>query len=45
MPSNYSMGDVGAKSVVINILGIEKMQVTVVLTKMADSMKPCVIMS
>lgn len=42
MPSNYSTGDVDAESVVKNILGTEKMHVTVVLTKMADSMKSCV---
>jgi hypothetical protein len=38
MPFNYTNNDVAAKSVVIKTSGNEKVQVTVMLTELADSM-------
>jgi hypothetical protein len=39
-PSNYSIEDAGAKSVLIRTMGNVKMQVIVMLLELADSMEP-----
>jgi hypothetical protein len=47
MPSNHTITDIGAKSVIIKTLGSERMRVTVILIEFVDSMKllPYVILS
>jgi hypothetical protein len=39
MPSNYTVDDSGAKSVLIKASGIEKMRVSVMLMVLADGTK------
>jgi hypothetical protein len=39
MASNYTINDAGAKSIFIKTSGYEKMQLTTMLTVLADSMK------